>query len=588
MDSRQFLSELFEDMVDDDIRMYIWSPGLGSFQFTSHEEAAAHVEKIKAGKNIYYGPGATRVQFARDKRPTNLQVAAIPGLWLDIDIADPQAHKKENLPVTQEDAIDLLVANLPLKPTILVNTGHGLHAYWLFKEPWIFETEDERIQAATLLRRFVLSFKYHAALRGWALDSVFDLTRVLRIPGTDNCKVEGHPIPCSVLEFNEDARYNPEDFEKYLVDTSEAGSEDSISELLTADKNPLGLFLRPGATPPHAKMETLRTVEPKFDATWERQRPDFKDQSLSTYEMSLSNLMVGYGWPDQEIADTIIAFRRKHGKNQKEINKGLRIDYITRTILKSRRDLKQPPVDPKVLEMSNQVIKAQKEPDAENKGPTKDEIRDALEELLQVKINKIIKYACDNPLFEIQLMDGSIIPVGTIDKLITQRNLKHALAAHRGVVPRGVKANIWDEYATLMLQLVETVQPLVEDSTEKGILSSMIEQYLEKMGVVDDMESAFYSSRPFIYKGKVYLFSKHFVNWTKFNGEPVSIREFSMTARSMNISTEKLHFRFGDDGKKTDTMRSVYDVTVFAPSDKKPACVIPDQDSPTHNLEVVQ
>lgn len=25
------------------------------------------------------------------------------------------------------------------KPTLLVATGHGLHAWWLFREPWICE-----------------------------------------------------------------------------------------------------------------------------------------------------------------------------------------------------------------------------------------------------------------------------------------------------------------------------------------------------------------------------------------------------------------------------------------------------------------
>lgn len=587
MDSGQFLSELFESMVDTGIFMYVWSPGLGSTYFTSTEQAAAHVEANKAGKDMYYGLGVTRALLSKDKRPNNLQVCGIPGLWLDIDIAGP-AHKKQNLPPTREDAIDLLESNLPLKPTILVDSGHGLHAYWLFKEPWIFETEDERIQAATLLKRFVLSFKYHAAVRGWTMDSVFDLARVLRIPGTDNCKTAGERIPCSVLAFNEDHRFNPDAFEQFLVDGSQAGSDDHISEMLSADKNPLDLILRVGATPPHEKMETLRTVEPKFEATWERKRPDLKDQSLSTYEMSLVSLTVSYGWSNQEIADSVVAFRRKHGKNPKEINKGMRVDYITRTILKARKDQKQDPVDPKVLELSQQATSANKDP-AKDK-PSKDQIRDALEGLLQVRIDKIIKYKCDNPVFEIRLTDGSVVPVGSIDRLITQRNLKHAIAAHRGVVPRSVKSNVWDEYATLMMELVETQEPLAEDSTEKGILSSMITQYLEKMGVIDDMESAFYASRPFWFKGKAFLFSKHFVNWTKFNAEAINLREFSMTAKSMGIETEKLHFRVGEDGNKKDTTKAVYNVTSFiGAAANAPAPIITEgQESPEFGLEVVQ
>ena len=128
MESRQFFNELFGNMVDTGIFMYVWSPGVGSTYFISEEEASVHVEAIKDGRDIYYGLGVTRALLAKDKRPTNLQVCGIPGLWLDIDIAGP-AHKKQNLPPTREDAIDLLESNLPLHPTILVDSGHGLHAY---------------------------------------------------------------------------------------------------------------------------------------------------------------------------------------------------------------------------------------------------------------------------------------------------------------------------------------------------------------------------------------------------------------------------------------------------------------------------
>ena len=586
MDSKQFFEELFEGMIEAGTFAYIWAPGHGSTYFTSTEKAAARVEEIKAGNDVYYGLGATRALLGKDRRPSNLQVCGIPGLWLDLDIAGP-AHKKENLPASREDALDLLDKNLPLKPTILVDSGHGLHAYWLFKEPWMFESEDERIQAATLLRRFVLSFKFHPAIRGWTLDSVFDLARVLRVPGTGNHKDPENVIPCTVIKFDEKNRYNPEDFEKFFVDTSEAGSDDHITSLLSGDKNPLKLFLRVGATPPHEKMETLKTVEPKFEATWNRARPDMKDQSLSTYEMSLVSLTVSYGWDNQEIADLVVAFRRRHGKNDKEVNKGFRIDYITRTILKARKDQKQDPVDPKVLELSKQTAESRRNPTSGP--PAKDEIRNALEGLLQVRVDKIIKYKCDNPIFEMRLEDGSVIPIGTIDKLITQRYLKNALAAHQGVVIRGVKTNVWDEYATLLLQLVETVEPLAEDATDKGILASMLIQYIEKMGVIDNMESAFYSSRPFISKGRVYLFSKHFVNWTKLNAEPITIRKFTMTARTMNIETERVHFRFEEDsGKKVETTRSLYDVTDFAPKEIFESGKIIPKEDPGSCLELMQ
>ena len=38
-----------------------------------------------------------------------------------------------------------------------MDSGHGLHAYWLFKEPWAFATEEERLVAAKTARGWVES-----------------------------------------------------------------------------------------------------------------------------------------------------------------------------------------------------------------------------------------------------------------------------------------------------------------------------------------------------------------------------------------------------------------------------------------------
>ena len=557
MNQGQFFNELFAGVIGEEAYMTLWSPGSGTMYLNDTGLIEQSIAQMGPRKDIYFGLGLTKKVYGKDRRPSNLQISGIPGFWLDIDIAGP-AQKKKNLPVSQEDALDLIEKSLPIKPTIIVDSGHGLHVYWLFKEPWIFESEDERAQAASLARRFVLSFKYHAAHRGWAMDSVFDLARVLRVPGSINNKIKELPRECRVIQFNELSRANPDEFEFFLVDINEL-QDDNISSLLSKDKNPLGLFLRPGANPPAGKMETMSMVEPKFQPTWDRKRTDFKDQSLSVYEMSLAALAASYRWKDQEIADLLIAFRRRHGKDAKEINKGLRVDYITRTILKTKKhDEDASPIDKELLTVVEKF--------SSNEEVDKDQVRDVLETPLQVRIRKIVKYLSDTPIFEIHLTSGKVIPIGTIDRLITQRYMKNILAAHCGVIPRAMKSHVWDEYATLMLQLVEEVQPTVEDATEKGLLLSTIEQYLDSMGTVDDATSAFYSQRPFTRDGKVYLFSKAFVGWAKFNAEPMTVKEFSMTAASMGIQSEQMFFVL-ESGKRTS--RVVYDITHFI-GDTKP------------------
>jgi putative DNA primase/helicase len=96
---------------------------------------------------------------------------AIPGLWLDIDCTDGE-HKKKNLP-SKAEAIEFL-RGLPIQPTMVVDSGGGYHAYFLFKEPWILDSDSERKDANRILKGFEELAQRRAAERGWHLDSVAD------------------------------------------------------------------------------------------------------------------------------------------------------------------------------------------------------------------------------------------------------------------------------------------------------------------------------------------------------------------------------------------------------------------------------
>jgi hypothetical protein len=116
----------------------------------------------------------------------------------DIDIAG-EAHKKKALPETMEQAREL-ADSLGVDPTLSVDSGHGLQAYWLFSEPWIFTDDDEREQARQLIERFQAALRRNAEAAGWTLDATHDLARVLRLPGTINYKLKGQPTPAKLLD----------------------------------------------------------------------------------------------------------------------------------------------------------------------------------------------------------------------------------------------------------------------------------------------------------------------------------------------------------------------------------------------------
>ena len=193
------------------------------------ERAAAKARNLSQFFDVYFGVGLqdreatearlrllnrsnTRLSRLRGTAET---VVAIPGLWVDIDVRS-KAHARPNLPPTVEDALDLLKA-FPLQPSLIISTGHGIHAYWLFRELLVIDNKEERDEIQDLLRRFQETLRAIAGRRGWEIDNTSDLARVLRLPGTSNRKEEP-AVPVQVAEYNKECRYNPSEFEEYLVD----------------------------------------------------------------------------------------------------------------------------------------------------------------------------------------------------------------------------------------------------------------------------------------------------------------------------------------------------------------------------------
>lgn len=62
------------------------------------------------------------------------------GLYMDFDIKG-EAHKEERLPETEEE-LQAFIHRLPMRPSIIVESGNGIHCYWLFKEPIQIKTND--------------------------------------------------------------------------------------------------------------------------------------------------------------------------------------------------------------------------------------------------------------------------------------------------------------------------------------------------------------------------------------------------------------------------------------------------------------
>jgi hypothetical protein len=78
------------------------------------------------------------------------------------------------------------------QPSVVVDSGGGIHGYWLLREPWLMESDDVR-GAAELVQRLWVQEVIGAD------PAVHDLVRILRIPGTLNFKYD----PPRAVEFLE-------------------------------------------------------------------------------------------------------------------------------------------------------------------------------------------------------------------------------------------------------------------------------------------------------------------------------------------------------------------------------------------------
>jgi hypothetical protein len=123
---------------------------------------------------VYYGvalrnPGATR--------GTKADIAVIPALWTDIDVVKMGWDMDRTIAALK---------SMPVRPSALVHSGNGLHAYWALKTPIVLD-EDAGIRHEQTVS-VEKTMKRLAEIVGG--DRTFDITRVLRVPGTWNTKGE--------------------------------------------------------------------------------------------------------------------------------------------------------------------------------------------------------------------------------------------------------------------------------------------------------------------------------------------------------------------------------------------------------------
>jgi hypothetical protein len=272
-----------------------------------------------AGKpDVFTAVGMTATRLGARQRAKANQIAAITGCFLDLDIGTAPG----NLP---NRTCALSFANKHLRPTITIDSGNGVHAWYLFPRPWIFP-QAQRADAASLIRRFVTLHQRSAAQRGWHLDSVGDLARILRLPDTLNAKDPANPRPVEIIEW-QGPRHTIEALQALVADVPDlqTPAADAIARApvnLTGDTSEFD-----------GKLDALLENSPEFAAVWNHERI-VTDNSASAYDLSLCTLAAG-AMTDPELAVLLYTHRKRWGYDLNKLNRranGTDHYYVNRTI----------------------------------------------------------------------------------------------------------------------------------------------------------------------------------------------------------------------------------------------------------------
>lgn len=540
--TRRFFDELFLD-APEDMHTLLWTlqdkrSTWVPLSLGANPVSDAARELADGGRDVYCAVSVAARPGLPDTRIRSDNSAGIMGLWADIDIADPDVHKKWNLPPTLDAAMDLLAA-AGVEPTMIVHSGHGLQAWWLFHEFWRFDTDDHRLAAAALAQRWNTTLQVRAAERQWVVDSTFDLARVMRVPGTLNRK--GSPVVPVRLITADGPRYSPDDIDAHTVDSSMLRGI-SPARTYVPDDFEVNETLKPD----FERFQALMDNDPVFEATWKMKRKDLQDQSPSSYDMSLAIQAVKASWTDQEIAALILGFRRH---NRLDVQKALRADYSKRTISRARDLVARDASTEELDDVVEALEEAKRTGDDEQVKDARRSALDVVSSQLGIEVLHFIKYLSEPPAFAC-VTPIKTVDLGAADGILVWAKFKQAVWESVGhQIPR-FKATEWDRITQVIPSAWEE-QDVGAEATDAGEIASWLSQYLTQRPPVDTLEEAATTEYP--YKGednRIVMFGPAFRRWLYLTyQERVNHKQLGKRLRAFGCEPDKVNVE--EAGRRT-------------------------------------
>ena len=197
---------------------YLWTKqqGIYSFAITNETQretmAKKAIELSLTGVDVYHSVNTVNIEPIGGKRGDELAVSYQIAIVVDIDIRS-LAHKGDsnNFPSNFDEAKSFL----PFTPSLIINSGYGLHAYYIFDTPLTI-TDLNREEIKQRNARLIELVRIRAGIFKKSIDSVGDLPRILRTPSTFNYKLGKDNAPlCHIVE-DSGLRFSPDQIDEKL------------------------------------------------------------------------------------------------------------------------------------------------------------------------------------------------------------------------------------------------------------------------------------------------------------------------------------------------------------------------------------
>ena len=150
------------------------------------------------GSDVWYGVNEIAEPPADNRRATEKTVGRWCAVWADLDYGDGKSGDNDTINAIIDDLTDAYGT----EPVFMTLSGHGVQPVWTLDPQdtaTVLDTDEKRATAVAMLKRHGRLVQASAAAHGVKVDSVFDLPRVLRAPGTTNHKDPTEPVPTSAI-----------------------------------------------------------------------------------------------------------------------------------------------------------------------------------------------------------------------------------------------------------------------------------------------------------------------------------------------------------------------------------------------------